>query len=109
MKVRAVFVISDKDFQEEVISYKGAVLVDCWAPWCGPCKAVAPVLDELAVEYAGILKITKLNVDENPLTASQYRIMSIPTLLFFNNGKLENSIAGAIPKTEIKKQIMDLI
>ena len=101
-------VISDKDFHEEVLSHKGAVMVDCWAPWCGPCKGIASVLDELSHEFSGIIKITKLNVDENPLTASQYRVMSIPTLLFFKDGKLENTLVGALPKTEIAKQIKAL-
>ena len=102
-------VVSDRDFGEAVLGYSGAVLVDCWAPWCGPCKSIAPVLDELAYEFKGSIKITKLNVDENPLTASQYRVMSIPTLLFFKDGKLENTLVGALPKTEITKQIKSLI
>jgi thioredoxin 2 len=97
--------VSDHTFQSEVLSFPGSVLVDCWAPWCGPCKMVAPVLDQLATEYAGRLKIAKVNVDQNPLTSSRYNIKSIPTLLFFKHGKLEKSLPGAYPKHEIEKHV----
>ena len=83
--------------------------MDCWAPWCGPCKMVAPVLDQLAYEYKGRIKITKLNVDENPLTASKYGIQSIPTMLFFKGGNQVDTLVGALPKHEIERQIETLL
>jgi len=101
--------ISDHTFQTEVLSFPGSVLVDCWAPWCGPCKMVAPVLDQLAKEYTGRLKIAKVDVDQNPATSSRYSIKSIPTLLFFKHGKLEKSLPGAYPKSEIEKQIQSFL
>ena len=97
--------ISDQTFNSEVLGYNGPVLMDCWAPWCGPCKMVAPVLDQLASDYAGQIKITKLNVDDNPMTASKYGIQSIPTMLLFKNGQQVDKIIGAVPKTEIEQRI----
>ncbi len=97
--------ISDRTFESEVLAYPGPVLVDCWAPWCGPCHTVAPVLDALAREYGGKVKITKLNIDRNPLIASRYRVMSVPTMLFFKNGRLMDTVPGAIQKTEIQRHI----
>jgi thioredoxin 2 len=79
--------------------------LDCWAPWCGPCKLVSPILDQLARTYAGRAKIAKLNVDQNPLTSSRYQVLSIPTMLFFKNGQLVKTLAGAHPQTEIEKQL----
>lgn len=95
--------VSDQSFHQQVLSNPEPVLVDCWAPWCGPCKMVAPVLDQLASEYAGRIKIAKLNVDENPLTASQFGIQSIPTMLLFKDGNLVDRLAGAFPKQEIER------
>jgi len=97
--------VTDQTFSREVLSFSGPVLLDCWAPWCGPCKMVAPVLEQLASEYAGRLKIAKLNVDENPSTASKYGIQSIPTMLLFKNGSLVNSLVGALPKHEIERHL----
>ncbi|HIJ58949.1 MAG TPA: thioredoxin TrxC [Deltaproteobacteria bacterium] len=97
--------VTDQTFSREVLSFSGPVLLDCWAPWCGPCKMVAPVLEQLASEYAGRLKIAKLNVDENPATASKYGIQSIPTMLLFKNGSLVNSLVGALPKHEIERHL----
>jgi len=97
--------ITDQSFENEIAQHPGTVLLDCWAPWCGPCKAVAPVLDQLAKEYAGKVKIAKLNVDENPQTASRFGIRSIPTMMFFKNGKMVNSLVGALPKAEIEKHL----
>lgn len=101
--------ITDQTFQKEVLQFPGAVLVDCWAPWCGPCRAIAPLLDQISKEYAGRIKITKLNVDENQITASTYAVQSIPTMLFFKNGKKVDSAIGAIPKMEIVKRIQNIL
>jgi thioredoxin 2 len=97
--------VADRTFRDEVLSFRGIVLVDCWAPWCGPCRMVAPVLDQLASQYAGRIKIAKLNVDENPITSSQYAIQSIPTLLLFKNGQQVNKLVGALPKNEIERHL----
>lgn len=100
--------VDDGSFAREVLA-GGPVLVDCWAPWCGPCQTIAPILEELASEYLGGVKITKLNVDENPLTAAQYKIQSIPTILIFKDGKLTGSLVGLRPKAEIERQILAII
>jgi thioredoxin 2 len=101
--------VADSTFRMEVLSYPGAIIVDCWAPWCGPCHMVSPILDQLASEYAGRVKIAKLNVDENPLTASQYSIRSIPTLLFFRDGKFVKSLVGALPRGEIEGHLRSIL
>ena len=101
--------VTDMTFGQEVLSHAGAVLVDCWAPWCGPCRMVGPILDQLAQEYAGRLKIAKLNVDENPLTASRYGIQSIPTLLLFKAGEQVNRLVGALPKGEIERHLRSIL
>jgi thioredoxin 2 len=101
--------VTDLNFRQEVLSFPGAVLVDCWAPWCGPCRMVAPIMDQLASEYAGRVKIAKLNTDNNPSTASLYGIQSIPTLLFFKGGKQVNKVVGALPKGEIERHLGSLV
>jgi thioredoxin 2 len=101
--------VTDQTFQREVLSFAGPVVLDCWAPWCGPCKMVAPILDQLAKEYAGRIKFAKLNTDENQRTAGQFSIQSIPTLLFFKGGKLVNRQVGALPKGEIEKQLKSIL
>ena len=101
--------ITDNTFDSEVLSAAGPVLVDCWAPWCGPCRTVGPVLEQLAREYAGRVKIAKLNVDENPRIASRYSIRSIPTMLLFNRGEMVNSMVGALPKQEIERHLRPLL
>ena len=101
--------ITDQTFNREVLEHPGPVLVDCWAPWCSPCRTVAPVLDQLASEYAGRIKISKLNVDENSGTASKYRIQSIPTMLLFNNGELVNQLVGAQPRQELERVIKSFL
>jgi thioredoxin 2 len=97
--------ITDHTFDREVIDSPIPVLVDCWAPWCGPCQMIAPILEELATEYKGRIKIAKLNVDENPHTASQFQTRSIPTMLIFNNGTLVDRLVGALPKTTIRQHL----
>lgn len=101
--------INDSAFNKEVIAYPGTVLVDCWAPWCGPCRMVAPILDELASEYRGRVKIVKLNTDENPGISSQYNIQSIPTMLIFRNGAQVDRMTGALPKQEIVRHLTSVI
>jgi len=97
--------VTDATFEREVLSHPGAVLMDCWAPWCGPCKMVAPILDELAASHAGRVKIAKLNVDENPRTASRFGIQSIPTMLVFRQGKEVDRLVGALPKQQIEARL----
>ena len=98
--------ITDQTFEREVVQARGRpVLVDCWAPWCGPCRMIAPVLDQLAAESAGRYRIAKLNVDENPQTASRFNIASIPTMLIFKDGKLIDRLVGAQPKQAIAERL----
>jgi thioredoxin 1 len=93
--------VTDDSFDAEVLKASGPVLVDFWATWCGPCKMIAPVLDELAEEYAGKLKIAKLDVDANPGTAPKYNIKGIPTLIIFKNGEVAGKKVGAMSKSQL--------
>jgi thioredoxin 1 len=97
--------VTDSDFQQEVLDADTPVLVDFWADWCAPCKMVAPVLDDLAQEYDGKVKFTKVDVDTNPETAMKYGIRSIPTLLVFKGGAPVDQVVGAVPKAVIKKHL----
>jgi len=100
------FVITDQTFEQELMQTKGRpVLIDCWAPWCGPCRIISPILDELAAESQGRYRIAKLNVDENPQTSSHFRIASIPTLLIFKDGQLVDRIVGVQPKQAIAERL----
>jgi thioredoxin 1 len=93
--------ISDSSFDSEVLKSGTPCLVDFWAPWCGPCKSIAPVLEELAKEFSGKLKVVKLNVDDNPQTATMYNVRGIPNLIFFKGGQMVEQIVGAVPKDQL--------
>lgn len=95
--------ITDASFASDVLNANSPVLVDFWAPWCGPCKMIAPILDEISDEYTGKLTIAKLNIDDNPATAPKYRIRGIPTLLLFKNGSVAATKVGALSKTQLKE------
>ena len=97
----AVTEISDASFDSEVLSSQTPVLIDFWAPWCGPCRAIAPIVDELATEYAGRVKIVKMNVDENPQTPAKYGVRGIPNLILFQGGAVHEQIVGAVPKAKL--------
>jgi len=101
----AVGKVSDATFDAEVLKAPGPVVVDFWAEWCGPCKMIAPALDEIAATMGDKVKIVKLNVDENPETAAKYGVMSIPTLMMFKNGELASRQVGAAPKAKLEQWI----
>ncbi len=104
-----VIEVSDQTFETEVIKCDMPVVVDFWAPWCGPCRMIAPVTEKLAEEYAGRVKFCKLNVDDNPEVARKYRVMSIPLLLFFKDGKQVDSILGAVPESALQPKVKALL
>lgn len=101
--------ITDQTFQKEVVESKGLVIVDFWAAWCGPCRMVSPVIDELAKEYAGKVKIVKVNVDENSQVVNQYSIMSLPSVVFFKDGQPFKTMVGAQAKESYKEEIEQLL
>jgi thioredoxin 1 len=97
----SVIHVSDSEFNEAVIKANGPVLVDYWAEWCGPCKMIAPILDEIAKDYAGKLAVVKLNIDENPETPQHYGVRGIPTLMLFKDGEVEATKVGALTKSQL--------
>lgn len=101
--------VTEKDFQSEVLDSDKPVLVDFWAPWCGPCKIVSPIVEELAEEYSSDMSFTKLNVDDAPNIALKYQVMSIPTLIVFQNGEPVAQVVGALPKKSIKEKLLSKV
>ncbi|MDH7481462.1 MAG: thioredoxin [Armatimonadota bacterium] len=97
--------VTDEDFEQEVLQSTTPVLVDFWAPWCGPCRMIAPIVEEVAQNYEEKLKVAKVNVDQSPLVVARFRIMSIPTLMLFKNGNVIETIVGAVPKNQIVEKI----
>ena len=109
MADKPTVVVTDDSFADDVLGSDKPVLVDFWASWCGPCKLVAPVLDEIATEHAEKITIAKMDVDQNPGTSRDYRIMSIPTLLLFSEGKVVKQIVGAKPKAALLEDLAEFI
>ncbi len=101
--------VTDGDFEQEILKSDIPALVDFWAAWCGPCRAIAPVIEELAKDYAGKIKIAKMNVDENSKTPVKFGIRAIPTLILFKNGNVMDQITGAVAKTQIENAIKKLL
>ncbi|MEJ5359616.1 MAG: thioredoxin [Desulfobacterales bacterium] len=101
--------LEDGTFEAEVLKSEKPVLVDFWAPWCGPCKAIAPVVEDLAKHYAGKVKFAKCNVDNNPVTPGKYGIKAIPTLIFFKNGNVVNQITGMVAKAKLEEALQKLL
>jgi thioredoxin 1 len=101
--------VTSATWDQEVLKSTTLVLVDFWAVWCGPCRMVAPIVDEISKEYAGKLKVLKLNTDENPDIAGKYKIMGIPTLMFFKNGERIDQVVGAVPKAQLKSKVDALL
>ena len=101
--------VSDASFENEVLKSDLPVLIDFWAPWCGPCKAIAPVVEELAKEYGGRLKVVKMNVDDNPQTPSRYGVRGIPNLILFKGGQVKEQIVGTVPKAQLVRAINQVV
>ncbi len=104
-----VFEVNDSSFEQEVLKSEQPVLVDFWAAWCGPCRALAPIVDELATQYSGRLKVMKMDVDKNAATPGRYGIRGIPALLIFKDGKVADQIVGFVPKEMIDKSITKVL
>ncbi|MDO8885678.1 thioredoxin [Candidatus Oleimmundimicrobium sp.] len=109
MGEKNVIHLSKDNFENEVIKAKEPVLVDFWASWCGPCRTIAPILEEIAIEYKNKLKVCKLNVDENQETAGKYEVMSIPTLILFESGEVKKRLVGSIPKKNLLEELSEWI
>ena len=103
MASESIVELNDSVFESEVLQSEKPVLVDFWAPWCGPCKALAPVIDEISNDYSEKIKVGKVNVDDNPETSMKFGIRSIPTLIVFKDGEVFEQVVGAVPKSEIEK------
>ena len=101
--------VGDDSFEREVLQSSTPVLIDFWAPWCAPCRAIAPVVEELAAEYAGKIKVLKMNVDDNPRTPSRYGVRGIPNLILFHGGQVKEQIVGAVPKSQLVKAITSVV
>ena len=101
--------VSDEDFETSVLKSKGPVLVDFWAEWCGPCKTIAPALEEIAGDLAGRVTVAKLNIDENPQTPTKYGVRGIPTLMLFKDGQLAATKVGALPKSQLAEWVESVI
>jgi thioredoxin 1 len=101
--------VSDDTFDSEVLQASVPVLIDFWAPWCGPCKAIAPMVDEVANDYAGKLKVVKMNVDDNPRTPSRYGVRGIPNLILFKDGQVQQQIVGAVPKARLVTAVASVV
>jgi len=101
--------VNNESFEREVLQNAQLTIVDFWAPWCGPCKMIAPVLDDIASRYDGKVKVTKLNVDENSKTSQRFGITSIPTIIFFNNGAIVDRITGAVSRSQLETRINQLL
>lgn len=102
---REPVIVTDADFSRLVLASPLPVLLDCWAPWCGPCQMVGPVMAQLAGEWQGRIRVAKLNTEDNPVTASAYSIRSVPTMLVFDNGQLKETMVGALPKPQIQQKM----
>lgn len=105
----ALLHLTDESFKREVLDSDLPVLVDFWAPWCGPCRAIAPIVEEIAKEFAAKLKVAKINIDENSKTPTQYGVMSIPTLMFFKKGQVADQVVGKLTRAELKNKIAEII
>ncbi len=105
----AVSEVTTATWEEQVLNSNGLVMIDFWAVWCGPCRMIAPTVEELAKEYSGKVRVFKVNTDENPEIASRYKIMGIPTLMFFKEGQKVDQIVGAVPKPQLKAKLDSLL
>ena len=101
--------VTDTTFESEVLTSELPVLTDFWAPWCGPCRAIGPVVEELAAEYAGRLKVSRVNIDENPRTPARYGVQGIPNLILFQNGEAKQQIVGAVPKAQLVQAVESVL
>ncbi len=105
----SIFNVTDGDFEKEVLGADGPVLVDYWAEWCGPCKMIAPIIEEIAAEYGDRLKVAKMDIDSNTMTPQQYSIRGIPTLMVFRDGKVQGTKVGAMTKGQLKAFVDEVI